>query len=51
MTVECLSWEDGKGPELIVDDGGDATLLCIYGLEKEREFEKTGKLVETIRGT
>ena len=51
MTVDCLTWEDGKGPELIVDDGGDATLLCIYGLEKQREFEKTGVLVDPIRGT
>ncbi len=50
MTVDCLTWEDGKGPELIVDDGGDATLLCIYGLEKEKEYEKTGNLVETVRG-
>lgn len=49
LTVDCLTWEDGKGPELIVDDGGDATLLCIYGLEKEREFEKTGVLVDPIR--
>lgn len=51
LTVDCLTWEDGKGPELIVDDGGDATLLCIYGLEKEREYEKTGNLVEPVRGT
>src|SRR5205085_513951 len=26
-TVECLVWPDGKGPSLIVDDGGDATLF------------------------
>ena len=51
LTVDCLTWEDGKGPELIVDDGGDATLMCIYGLEKEREFEKTGVLVDPIRET
>lgn len=51
MTVDCLTWEDGKGPELIVDDGGDATLMCIYGLEKEKEFEKTGLLVDPKRGT
>jgi adenosylhomocysteinase len=27
LTKDCLMWEDGKGPELIVDDGGDARYL------------------------
>ena len=31
-------WPDGNGPELIVDDGGDATLLIHHGVE----FEKAG---------
>ncbi|MCL4104610.1 UNVERIFIED_CONTAM: hypothetical protein GTU68_004564 [Idotea baltica] len=26
-TMSALTWPDGSGPELIVDDGGDATLL------------------------
>jgi len=26
-TAEALAWPDGSGPELIVDDGGDATLI------------------------
>src|SRR3989442_15139051 len=26
-TEQALTWPDGKGPQLIVDDGGDATLL------------------------
>ena len=26
-TYRALTWPDGKGPQLIVDDGGDATLL------------------------
>src|SRR3972149_978552 len=26
-TEQALTWPDGKGPDLIVDDGGDATLL------------------------
>lgn len=32
LTLQCLSWGDGQGPDLIVDDGGDASLLCIHGL-------------------
>jgi len=34
-TFEALSHPDGKGPELIVDDGGDATLLIHKGYELE----------------
>ncbi|KAL8227412.1 hypothetical protein R6Q59_000118 [Mikania micrantha] len=32
------------GPDLIVDDGGDATLLTHGGVKAEEEFEKTRKL-------
>ena len=39
-TVEALVWPDGKGPSLIVDDGGDATLF----VHKAAEFEKAGKV-------
>jgi adenosylhomocysteinase len=31
------------GPTLLVDDGGDATLLIHRGAEREAEFESTGK--------
>jgi adenosylhomocysteinase len=34
---------EGGGPDLIVDDGGDATLLIHRGADREAEFEKTGK--------
>src|SRR3989449_6151340 len=34
-TSEALMWPDGKGPTLIVDDGGDATLLVHKGVECE----------------
>jgi adenosylhomocysteinase len=34
-TAEALAWPDGHGPALIVDDGGDATLLVHRGLEYE----------------
>jgi len=33
-----------EGPNLIVDDGGDATLLVHRGVAREIEFEKTGQL-------
>ena len=39
-TVEALEWPDGGGPDLIVDDGGDATLA----VHKGAAFEKTGKV-------
>src|SRR5690349_18975724 len=39
-TNEALEWPDGTGPTLIVDDGGDATLLVHRGVE----FEKAGRV-------
>ena len=39
-TNEALMWPDGSGPDLIVDDGGDATLLLHNG----KEFEDAGKI-------
>ena len=38
-TLQALVWDDG-GPNLILDDGGDATLLIHLG----HELEKAGKL-------
>ena len=35
-TFQALTWPDGKGPNLIVDDGGDATLLIHKGYELEK---------------
>jgi adenosylhomocysteinase len=34
-TIKALTWPNGKGPQLIVDDGGDATLLIHKGAELE----------------
>jgi len=59
-TVEALVWPDGSGPELIVDDGGDATLLVHKGAEYEKagkvpdfdadkEPEEWGVILETLR--
>ena len=41
-THEAIVWPDGSGPDLIVDDGGDATLA----IHKGREFERAGKVPE-----
>ena len=35
-TNEALMWPDGTGPDLIVDDGGDATLMVVKGAQFER---------------
>ena len=37
-TEQVLSWPDGAGPNMILDDGGDATMLVHKGVE----FEKSG---------
>ena len=39
-TEVAMMWPDGSGPDQIVDDGGDATLL----VHKGAEFEKEGKV-------
>ena len=36
-TKEAMTWPDGKGPDLIVDDGGDATLLLHLGSRAEKD--------------
>ncbi len=35
-TEQALRWPDGGGPNMILDDGGDATLLVHKGVEFER---------------
>jgi len=39
-TDRALQWPDGQGPDILVDDGGDATLLIHEGVKYEEEFEK-----------
>src|SRR6201747_1422333 len=34
-TEQALTWPDGEGPNMILDDGGDATLLIHKGVEYE----------------
>ncbi len=38
-TEMALTWPDGSGPDLIVDDGGDATLLIHQGVAVEKNPE------------
>jgi adenosylhomocysteinase len=42
-TEQMLTWPDGSGPDSIVDDGGDATLLIHMGTE----FETAGAVPST----
>ncbi len=39
-----LTWPGSDGPDLLVDDGGDATLLIHEGVKWERLHAKTGEL-------
>jgi adenosylhomocysteinase len=59
-TEQALEWPDGSGPDLIVDDGGDATLLLHRGVEyedagrvpdfdPEHEPEEWGVILEVLR--
>ncbi|MFU8836747.1 MAG: adenosylhomocysteinase [Thiohalomonadaceae bacterium] len=45
-TEQAFTWPDGKGPNMILDDGGDATLL----LHKGVEFEKAGVVPDSKPG-
>jgi adenosylhomocysteinase len=42
-TAQMLSFPNGKGPQLIVDDGGDATMMIHLGLEIEKNPELLNK--------
>jgi adenosylhomocysteinase len=44
LTNKMLTWPDADGPDILVDDGGDATLLIHEGVKAERHFAKTGEL-------
>src|SRR5436309_640696 len=61
-TEQALEWPDGSGPTLIVDDGGDATLLVHKGVEFERagntpafdadtDPEEWGVILDSIRAS
>ena len=37
FTHKIMDWQDGAGPNMILDDGGDATLLLILGSKAEKD--------------
>ncbi len=59
-TDQALTWPDGRGPTLLLDDGGDATLLVHKGVEFEtagsvpafdpdRDPEEWGVILDLLR--
>ena len=61
-TDQMLTWPDGSGPDLLVDDGGDATLLMHKGVEfktadnvpafdADKEPEEWGVILDLLRRT
>ena len=46
-TAQALSFPDGKGPNLIVDDGGDATLLVHKGYKAENDATVLNRKAES----
>jgi adenosylhomocysteinase len=61
-TDQMLMWPDGTGPDLLVDDGGDATLVMHKGVEyatadnvpafdAESDPEEWGVILELLRKT
>jgi adenosylhomocysteinase len=58
-TAMALSFPEGKGPNMIVDDGGDASLMVHMGykaendasvLDKRSPNREEGIIIETLRG-
>lgn len=43
-TYYTLNWPNNEGPDLIVDDGSDATMLIHEGVKYENEYKETGKM-------
>jgi len=46
-TEQMMTWPDGDGPNMILDDGGDATLLVHKGVE----YEGTGQVPDPTTAT
>merc|ERR1712070_488594 len=50
-TEQMLTWPGRDGPDLIVDDGGDATMLIHEGRKAEEKYEKDGSLPDPASTT
>ena len=44
-TLQALNFGEGKGPNMIVDDGGDATLMIHLGVDAEKDASSLEKSV------
>ena len=47
-TLKAVRWPDGRGPNLIVDDGGDATMFLMKGREREIVYQETKQLIDPL---
>ncbi|MFW6043789.1 MAG: adenosylhomocysteinase, partial [Marinilabiliaceae bacterium] len=45
-TAQALTFPDGEGPDLIVDDGGDATMMVLEGQKAEKDPSLLDKKAE-----
>lgn len=43
-TLQAVTWPNHDGPNCIVDDGGDVTLLIHEGVKAEKIFEESGNI-------
>jgi adenosylhomocysteinase len=48
-TFQLLNWGEDSGPNMILDDGGDFTLLVHLGVKYENEYEKSGTLPDPTK--
>merc|ERR1712232_133917 len=48
-TLNACTWPDGSGPDSIVDDGGDMTILILEGCKAEEKYEATGELPDETK--
>ncbi|KAL8424826.1 hypothetical protein Efla_001631 [Eimeria flavescens] len=50
-SAQALTWPDSDGPDLLVDDGGDITLLIHEGVKAEKVFAETKQLPDPASTT
>ncbi|MFA5499210.1 MAG: adenosylhomocysteinase [Candidatus Cloacimonadia bacterium] len=43
-TIKALLYPNGEGPDILVDDGGDATLVLHYAYQLEKEYQVKGSI-------